>query len=349
MSLLHDHAPHWARGSSSYGGSATGTDHESLIARGVSPRALVVARNLVIDAVTAEAVQALEHAGIDSILLKGPAVTRWLYGGDDPAPYTDTDLLINPGDWNAAAAVLSALDFTAPVEPLPLDRPWESLTWQRERDQASLDLHRTLVGIQASPEKAWAELSARACVMRVGGASIRALDLPARALHVALHAAQHGPQMPKPLEDLHRAVADVNPDVWHEAAALARRLEATSALSDGLRLSSSGEALAQELALPRARSIESALRSQSRLTPTVGFALGVEWFFRLPGWRRKLAWAGREIAPSTDFMRDWSRLARRGRLGMVAAYLWRPLWLSLRIGPALWAWAKAHRRVSRVH
>ena len=65
----------------------------------------MVARNLVIDAITAEAVQALERAGIDSILLKGPATTRWLYGRDEPVPYTDTDLLINAGDWNAAAVL----------------------------------------------------------------------------------------------------------------------------------------------------------------------------------------------------------------------------------------------------
>jgi hypothetical protein len=38
-----------------------------------------------------------------------------------------------------------------------------------------------------------------------------------------------------------------------------------------------------------------------------------------------------ELAPSGDFMRDSSALARRGALGLVAAYLWRPFLLAWKL------------------
>jgi hypothetical protein len=47
--------------------------------------------------------------------------------------------------------------------------------------------------------------------------------------------------------------------------------------------------------------------------------------------------------PTPAFMRHWFPQARRGPLGMVLAYLWRPLWLVLRLPPSAIAWLRAHR------
>ena len=46
-----------------------------------------------------------------------------------------------------------------------------------------------------------------------------------------------------------------------------------------------------------------------------------------PGIRGKLKLFMSELAPNPAFMRWWSPLARRGRLGLAVAYLWRPVYL----------------------
>jgi Uncharacterised nucleotidyltransferase len=57
---------------------------ERLVAAGVS---------LHLDAVTTEVVLALREAGIPSVLLRGPAIARWLYEDPTERSYVDTDLL----------------------------------------------------------------------------------------------------------------------------------------------------------------------------------------------------------------------------------------------------------------
>ena len=55
-------------------------------------------RRMVIDAVTAEVVGAFAAVGIPSILLKGPALVRWLYPAGEGRPYLDSDLLVPHAD-----------------------------------------------------------------------------------------------------------------------------------------------------------------------------------------------------------------------------------------------------------
>ena len=45
------------------------------------------------------------------------------------------------------------------------------------------------------------------------------------------------------------------------------------------------------------------------------------------GIRRKLVIAARELFPRPDYMRWWSPLARRGKLGLAGAYLSRTIWI----------------------
>jgi hypothetical protein len=52
--------------------------------------------------------------------------------------------------------------------------------------------------------------------------------------------------------------------------------------------------------------------------------------------------------PSPAAMRAWSPLARRGRFGLAAAYVWRVPWLATRLVPALRA-VRAARGVSKGH
>jgi hypothetical protein len=48
-----------------------------------------------------------------------------------------------------------------------------------------------------------------------------------------------------------------------------------------------------------------------------------------------------------SFIRAWSPLARRGRVGLAVAYAYRPLWVLWRVGPAVWALARARKQAGR--
>jgi hypothetical protein len=55
---------------------------------------------------------------------------------------------------------------------------------------------------------------------------------------------------------------------------------------------------------------------------------------------------GRKVLPSPAWMREWTPLARRGPLGLIAAYGYRQLWLARHGPPALVGWLRARRSAS---
>ena len=54
-----------------------------------------------------------------------------------------------------------------------------------------------------------------------------------------------------------------------------------------------------------------------------------------------------EDLPPVSFIRAWSPLATRGRVGLVAAYAYRPLWVLWHAGPSLWALARTRMSARR--
>src|SRR4051794_29731344 len=102
-----------------------------------------------VDTWAAEAVAALRVAGISALLLKGPAISRWLYPGNVASrPYLDVDLLVSPADYAGAETVLASLGYEgqgpAFIEgDLPHARPFV-----RDSDGAMVDLHRVLHGME---------------------------------------------------------------------------------------------------------------------------------------------------------------------------------------------------------
>lgn len=294
---------------------------------------LATARSLLVDRMTAELTGALSRQGVETILLKGASFATWLYGDGAIRPYGDCDLLIAPDKLGVAQQVLRDLgfrDYSAPLRHPRLD----SHAWRRDPDW--VDLHSTLIGMRADPRQVWEILSQRTETQRIGGAEVRVLDPVARTLHVALHAAQHGRDEQKPLDDLARAVALLPAELWANAAQLAARLGATQAFATGLRLLAPGEVLASRLGLEGAGSVESAL-----LIDPVPLALGFEHLSTVPGLRAKGLVILRELAPTRTFMRWWSPLARRSPAGLALAYCWRPLWLATRAIPGFRAWRRA--------
>src|SRR5207244_13632150 len=95
----------------------------------------------------------------------------------------------------------------------------------------------------------------------LAGVACRVRAETARALHVVLHAAQHGPTDERVLDDLELTLERVKPEIWPRVVELARRLDATDAFVAGLELSPDGRALVTRLELPPVGTAAAALRS----------------------------------------------------------------------------------------
>jgi hypothetical protein len=295
------------------------------------------------DIAAAEVIGALRDDGIRSILLKGPSVARWLYRDDERRIYGDIDLLVSPGDFERAEALLAGLGFEH--ADLGTTRPGSEShheIWKRPLDGAQVELHRTVLGIGVSDQAFWDEIAAETEMLPLGvGEDASDAEVPAehaRALLVGLHAAQHGP-VPTPLNDLERALAQVSPSTWERAGALARRLEADGSFRSGLSLLPQGRAVAADLALEGETPIEARIRADDAPRTAIGW----EHLHRMPGVRGKARYLARELVPTPDVMRLTDPAARRGRLGLTVAYLRRPLILVAHAPKGFQAWRRAAR------
>jgi hypothetical protein len=292
-------------------------------AQGLDPALrLMAARNLIVDQLTAEVSGAFVAERIESLVLKGPALAEWLYPGE-VRPYADSDVLIKPGDWQRALGVLERLGFHkyrnpqahAPVEPFAAT---EFL-----RGDDNLDLHCTLPGLEGRPDLIAASLLAGADRQVIGGAELR---IPGRAvllLGVGLHAAQH--TKGGPIEDLRRAIVHADEQLWRQALERAQQFDGVPAFASGLRLLPEGVELARRLGIEDVRSPRHELRRHEVQTAEAIDTLLSPGL----GTRQRLAIVVREFFPTREFMHGWTPLARRGHLGLTAAYVWRAIWLIL--------------------
>jgi Uncharacterised nucleotidyltransferase len=304
------------------------------------PNRKAVARCLAADVAAAEAVRALRCEGVHSILLKGPAVARALYGPAEVRAYADADLLVAPVDERRAADVLGRLGYSPLVEDAALKghRPLHAREWVRA-DAASIDLHRTLAGAEAPPERVFAEISQHTQPVAVAGEEVEGLDAAALALELALHVAHHGAEAGKAAEDLRRGVTRLATDDWEDAARIARRIDALGALAAGLRAIPEGQPLAVRLCPDARLPVHVALHAAG--APPL--AAGIDWLGQTPGAIAKGALLARTFVPAPGALRLWRPLARRGRTGLVAAYATQPFWLAAHAVPS---WL-AVRRVRR--
>jgi hypothetical protein len=258
-----------------------------------------------LDAGLAEVVGALGEARVGCVLLKGPAVAGWLYGPGEARQHRDIDLLVGEHQLGEAERVLAGLGFVRLGEPDPVllvER--RHRVWGRAGDGVVVELHWCLTGVGAPPAVVWSVLGERTDRIVVGGAEVRVLSVPARTMHLALHAVQHG-GVGRPREDLERGIAQLELGVWEQARDLALRLDVMSPFAAGLRACAAGVVLAERLGLPEAF-IYWTLRASA---PETGGRL---WYLRhAPSWRdrwRLLVW----FLPQTR-----SDAAAAGRLAVV--------------------------------
>jgi hypothetical protein len=276
-----------------------------------------------IDALTAEVAGAFDREGIETLVLKGPVLATWLYLGE-VRPYVDSDLMVAPVNRARAVGVLERMGFTEflPWMPTPLSLDPGGTAFSRSG--AMVDLHCQLPGLDGDPDAFWTRLADSAERQVIGGVELRVPNRDVVLMHVVLHAAHHANQVDgKPLEDLRRALALVEESEWSSALELARAYQGVPAFAAGLRLLPEGRDLAGRLDLGEVRSFQHEIRREDNVIAEELYAL----LSAKAGIRQKLVIAASDIFPLPDYMRWWSPLARRGRLGLAGAYLWRTIWI----------------------
>lgn len=314
------------------------------IERDMTQALQAAAISFAVDAVTAEVWKAFNAAAIPSVVLKGPGIATWLYSGEAPRLYGDSDLLLRRGDWEKAKGVLQEMGFADDLGPLahPRMESGAGYPWLRPSDRASVDLHYTLFGVGADPDVLWEAISSETVREVVGGAEVSLPSKAARLLHICLHAIQHGGDAEKgwekPMRDLRQAVDRAPLEAWAGALELAERVDAAATFATGLRLLPGGREIAEEIGATHAPGADAALRLSE-----VPMVEGFQELADASGPRERLAIVVGELFPTPAFMRWWSPLARRGPLGLAAAYLWRPLWLALHAPKGLLAWRRSRR------
>ena len=207
-----------------------------------------------LDATAADVFGAFAAAGVDALLLKGPALARLLYAAGESRGYSDVDVLVAPADLERARTALARAGYADVSGALGIDDVAGVVhdeTWvgPDPEGHATIDLHLRLPGATVPPERVWAALAPRRTTIEIGGRAIAVLDRAGLALHVATHAAQHGAAHAKGLVDLRLGLERWPDEVWREAAALAAEIGAQEAFAGGLRLVADGAALAARLGL----------------------------------------------------------------------------------------------------
>ena len=301
------------------------------------------AGSLAIDAATIEAVDALAAAGVEAVLLKGPALVELLYEAGETRPYDDADLLVRSSCRERALELLAGIGFAPRISDpvgqgsvpyaVHLVRPSSTAG---EARPASIDLHVGFAGV-ADADALWASIAGDRDTVTLFGRSIDVPSAPARLALVAIHGAAHGGAGERSLGDLKRALARFDDAAWASAWDLARSWSARDFFVAGMRLDPAGEELLARLGVEHEPSV--AARMRGRGMPRAQRSLEQLGRERGAGARLRLAW--HKAFPSPEVMREWKPIARRGPAGLALAYALRPPWLIAQLGVAAVAYVRA--------
>ena len=301
-----------------------------------------------LDSAAVEALDAFDAAGIEYMLLKGPALARLLYRREEHRAYSDVDVIVAPRDLPAARRVLEGLgymDASAQHGIEDVAGVVHAEIWAQANQRIGplmIDLHRRLAGVRAQPEAAWDVLAATRAWVDLAGRRVPVLGPDALALHLATHAAQHGPLDGKTLADLSRGLVRWTPDVWRSAARLATALEATDAFGAGLRLLPAGADMAAELDLPAAGEVDWEIRHRAARPRGTFHVQALE---RADSMRERAAVLRRALFPTREWLAYEHPWSARGRASLVAARVLHLLRAPVWAGRA-WQFRRRARRAS---
>jgi hypothetical protein len=129
----------------------------SQLARDFATRARVTE----VDAVTAAVANVFAAGGIDTIVLKGPVLAKWLYP-DEVRPYVDSDLMVAPKQRARAVGVLERLGFAEHCEWMPTLLSLDPGGTAFNRSGGGMvDLHCQLPGLDGDPDSIWGRAAQR--------------------------------------------------------------------------------------------------------------------------------------------------------------------------------------------
>jgi Uncharacterised nucleotidyltransferase len=314
----------------------------------------VIALGLLVERESRDAIRALKEKGVRPILLKGPLQQAWLEPAGAPRTSTDVDVLVSRDQLETAGLALGALGYgLAPALPENLERKHlpdrvehgYHQAWIAE-ERTPVELHWSLGG--ADENKAWDVLSRETETADLMGEEVELPNEAARCAIVALHAAQHGIGQPVGFRDLEKALIVAGIETWRRAAELAAAMGGWPLFAVALSFSPRGADLLRDMGRePSALEVRQAI---SFLTPAPT-SLGFYFLSRQSGVRAKAGFALAELAPPPAFMHLCYPLARRGRIGLALAYLYRSYWLARWVVPGLRSFRDAQRlaEVSRTN
>lgn len=272
-----------------------------------------VVAQLRLDGIAVAACRALEAAGIEHCLIKGPTTSLWLY--DPPRPYKDVDLLVPASALTGAAAQLLQAGVAERIGSKLGEEASHSMVLLSPSG-AEIDLHVTLPTMSPDhgADRVWALLASHVVDFVLSGHAVPALDVPGRCVVLAMHVVASGDAHQRVFEDLRRAQARATDAEWQAALELADRLDVRAEF-DAVVRRAHGEVAAGEPLSVRLR--------LSRATPA---AIQLARIRAEPWW----TWPGllmREVFPSREFILRHDVRARRGRVPLIAAYVrrWRVL------------------------
>jgi Uncharacterised nucleotidyltransferase len=286
-------------------------------------RARGLRRREELDRATIVALTAFESAGIDALLLKGPALAERLYNQGESRGYTDIDLLIAPRDLTAARRVLIGLGYDEVVLVPGIDDVagiQHSEIWNRPGERGGpiwIDLHWRLDPCEAPGDAIWDALAASRGSINLSGRPVAILSDDGLALHLALHAAQHGPDDTKAMADLARGIERWSSAVWRSAAELAEDVRGRPAFAAGLRLLPAGARLASQLGLPPTPELDWEIRIRAS-RPRGTFHL--QALTEARGVGEHLNVLRRSLVPNPQWIRWEFPWAARGRAALVVGY-----------------------------
>ena len=318
--------------------------HDALI--GFAARSRNAGRQGDLDLAAAEAISALEDAGIEVLLLKGAALAQALYAPDRERGYYDIDLLVAPEHRATTGKILALLGYrniTSDHQGIDdVAGVVHAELWTRviATGNISIDLHWKLAGCHAAEQRIWECLRADAQVISLHERPVLTLSDSGLALHAALHVAQHGASDVKAVGDLRLGLRRWPFEVWQAAARLGRQLDGFEAFSAGMRLVPEAEPIAVMLDLESGERVIWDLQHRgSRPRGTLHIAALAE----AATGRERLHIVRRALLPSPTWIRWEMSWADRSIAHLGAGYL-----LHLLRAPS-WAVRAATYRSRRPH
>ena len=217
---------------------------------------LVTARMLAI-------AQLFEKAGIDLLVLKGPAQAMLLFGNAQARSCRDIDLLVRPAQQEAAVALLRSLGYG--TRPDLLARHVNAIFLASEAGGPPVELHTQLSeGDIAFPGRVLDPFR-HSVELTVNGRKVRTLSPGATIAYAAHHAARHHWSRLYWLADLMAATRRPAAD-WEEAVAFAKQGGAERHLAMAVRLVAGLTGLSPPVAIPCPRRDVPILQRAERIT-----------------------------------------------------------------------------------